>query len=190
MHTFSLATIFIKDPSSVHSLNIYSVASRGPYTALEQSLSSFSGGGESSLSLLHFKTSTRSYNRCIPVSLIIISSINLKFLCVWVLCPHVCCIPYACLVPSETREGTGPPGTVVTNSCKLLYGCWELIPDPLEDQPAFLTIECLLQPRLHSLSLYSSEPSLLLPRHAFFILVFDIITPPLLQAAGPFHYTP
>jgi len=32
-------------------------------------------------------------------------------------------------------EGSRSPGTGVTDSCELSYGCWELNPGPLEEQP-------------------------------------------------------
>jgi E3 ubiquitin-protein ligase NEDD4 len=33
----------------------------------------------------------------------------------------------------------GSPGTVVTDSCELLCGCWELNPGSPEEQPVLLT---------------------------------------------------
>ena len=44
--------------------------------------------------------------------------------------------------------GVRPPGTGVTNSCKLSSRCWELNLGPLEGQLAFLTTEPSLQPPL------------------------------------------
>jgi hypothetical protein len=35
---------------------------------------------------------------------------------------------------------------MVTDSCELPCGCWELNPDPLEEQPVFLSTEPSLQP--------------------------------------------
>ena len=43
-------------------------------------------------------------------------------------------------------EGVRSPGTGVIDSCELSYGCWELNPGPLEEQPVFLTSEPSLQP--------------------------------------------
>ena len=37
------------------------------------------------------------------------------------------------------------PGTGVTDSCEMTYGCWELNLGPLEEQLVFLTVEPPLQ---------------------------------------------
>jgi hypothetical protein len=39
-------------------------------------------------------------------------------------------------VPVEDRRGIRSPGSGVTGGCDQLCGCWELNPDPLEEQPA------------------------------------------------------
>ena len=44
------------------------------------------------------------------------------------------------------KEGTGFPGTGVTNSYELLCGCWELNLGPLEEPLVLLTTEPSLQP--------------------------------------------
>lgn len=54
-------------------------------------------------------------------------------------------LPCSCLAPSEVRRGHEIPGTGVRDSCKLLCGCWELNPSPLEKQPV-LTTEPSLAP--------------------------------------------
>ena len=51
-----------------------------------------------------------------------------------VFCLHVC-----------LNEGVGSPRPKVIGSCDLPYGCWELNPDPLEEQPVLLTAETSLQ---------------------------------------------
>ena len=38
-------------------------------------------------------------------------------------------------------EGVGSPGTGVTDSCELPYGCWELNSGFLEEQPVLFTAE-------------------------------------------------
>ena len=43
--------------------------------------------------------------------------------------------------------GIRSPGTGVTDSCELPYGCWELNPGPLEEQSVLLTAEPFLQPQ-------------------------------------------
>jgi hypothetical protein len=43
-------------------------------------------------------------------------------------------------------EGVRFPSTGVTDSCESPCGCWELNPDPLEEQPLLLTAEPSLQP--------------------------------------------
>ncbi|KAL6040702.1 hypothetical protein STEG23_006982, partial [Scotinomys teguina] len=48
-----------------------------------------------------------------------------------------------CLQKSEEAVG-GSPGTGVTDSCELLYGCWELNPGPLQEQ------DISSHPSLHS----------------------------------------
>ena len=57
-------------------------------------------------------------------------------LCTLAFCLHV----YLC-------EGFGSSGMGVTDSCELPYGCWELNPGPLEEQPVLLTNEPSLQPQ-------------------------------------------
>ena len=42
----------------------------------------------------------------------------------------------------------GPLGTRVADSCKPPYGCWELNPGSLENQPVLLTAKPFLQPSL------------------------------------------
>jgi hypothetical protein len=39
------------------------------------------------------------------------------------------------------------PGTGVTDNCELLCRCWELNPDPQEEQPVLLIIESSLLPQ-------------------------------------------
>ena len=58
---------------------------------------------------------------------------SFAYMCV---CRHSLC---ECLVPAEAKEGVRFPGTVVTDICELLCGCWELHSDPLEEQPVLLT---------------------------------------------------
>jgi hypothetical protein len=43
-------------------------------------------------------------------------------------------------------ENIGSSGVGITDSCKLLYGSWELNPHSLEEQPELLTTESYLQP--------------------------------------------
>jgi hypothetical protein len=43
-------------------------------------------------------------------------------------------------------EGVGSPRTGVAESCELPYGCWELNPGSLGEQPVLLTTEISLQP--------------------------------------------
>lgn len=42
-------------------------------------------------------------------------------------------------------EGIRNPGTAVVDSCEPTYGCWELNPGVLEDQPVLLAVEPPLQ---------------------------------------------
>ena len=58
-------------------------------------------------------------------------------------CMHVCTHTYA--VPAEAREGIRLPGTGVSDSCKILYVCWESNMGPLPEQPELLTTEPPLQ---------------------------------------------
>jgi hypothetical protein len=44
------------------------------------------------------------------------------------------------------KEGLRSPGTEVTDSCEPPCGCWELNPDPLEEQPMPLRSVPFLQP--------------------------------------------
>lgn len=49
------------------------------------------------------------------------------------------------LVSTRSKDS---PGTEVTDSCKLLSGCWVLNPDPLQEQQVLLTTKAFLQPPL------------------------------------------
>lgn len=49
------------------------------------------------------------------------------------------------------REGTGCPGTGVTDGCELPCMHWDLNPDPLQEQPVVITAEPSVQ-----LSMYIS----------------------------------
>lgn len=49
-------------------------------------------------------------------------------------CVHAWC-------PWKSEEGAGCPRTEVTDGCKSLCGSWELVPDPLQEQPVLLTTE-------------------------------------------------
>ena len=53
----------------------------------------------------------------------------------YLFCQHLCLC-----------EGTRSSGAGVTDSCELPCGCWELNPDPLEEQPVLLTSEPSLIP--------------------------------------------
>ena len=56
---------------------------------------------------------------------------------------YVICVPHE--YSAWPEEGTGPPGTRVTEGCELTYGCWEWNSGPLEEQPVLLTAESSLQ---------------------------------------------
>lgn len=47
--------------------------------------------------------------------------------------------------PWRPKEDVRSPGTGVTDSHEPSWGCWESNPDPLEEQPVFLTTEPSLQ---------------------------------------------
>ena len=57
-----------------------------------------------------------------------------------VFCLHVC-----------LNEGVGSHRPKVIGICDLPYGCWELNPGPLEEQPVLLTAEPSLQSLLNLL---------------------------------------
>ena len=71
--------------------------------------------------------------------------ISFYFLCMYVL-PECICSPYVYLVPMRSKEDIRSLGPGVTGGCEPLRGCWELDPDPLQEQPVSLTTEPLLQP--------------------------------------------
>lgn len=50
-------------------------------------------------------------------------------------------------MPKEAREGVDLLKNGVRDACDLLYGCWELNPGPLREQPVFFTTEPYLQPQ-------------------------------------------
>lgn len=52
------------------------------------------------------------------------------------------CVPCACLVSSEARQGAGPPGAGVMDGCKPQCGCWELNPDLLSSARATGALNC------------------------------------------------
>ena len=58
------------------------------------------------------------------------------------ICALLSCL-YACLCGSSRSPGTG-----VIDSCEVPCGCWELNPDPLEEQPVLQNLELSLQPLL------------------------------------------
>ena len=62
----------------------------------------------------------------------------LIYLLMWTFCLSVC-LCTTC-VTQRSKEGIGSPGTGVTDKCEHLCGCWELNPDPLQEQ-VFLTAE-------------------------------------------------
>lgn len=55
-------------------------------------------------------------------------------------CLHVC---LACLVPKEARRGVRSPSARVMGNCDLPHGCWELNPDPLQEQLVLLPLSHL-----------------------------------------------
>lgn len=57
---------------------------------------------------------------------------------------------HMCTVPEEARKGCWSPVSGVTDGCELLYGCWELNPGLLEEQPVPITTETFLQPLFYS----------------------------------------
>ena len=44
-------------------------------------------------------------------------------------------------VPVEPEEGTGSPGTGVTDGCEPSCGCWKLNPGSVQEEPVSLTAE-------------------------------------------------
>ena len=48
--------------------------------------------------------------------------------------------------PTQVRRWCQSPGTGVMNGCEPPCGCWELDPDPLEEQTMLLSIDPSLQP--------------------------------------------
>lgn len=60
----------------------------------------------------------------------------LLFLSALEFCLHICLC-----------QGVRSPGTGVTDSCELPWGCWELNPGPLEEQLVFLIAKPFLQTR-------------------------------------------
>jgi hypothetical protein len=59
--------------------------------------------------------------------------------CVCVFCMHVCTM---CMCGSYD-EGVRFPGTVVTEGCKPLWGCWESNLGPLLEEMLLTTKPCL-----------------------------------------------
>ena len=79
---------------------------------------------------------------------------------VW-LFPFSCmstCVPLMYLVSTRPKDS---PGTELTDSCKLLRGCWVLNPDRLQEQVLFTT-KAFLQPPLLFIM---SKPGLLETHH-------------------------
>jgi len=69
----------------------------------------------------------------------------LNFICMDILHAHVCTM-YLC-VPSAhggQKRALHPPGNAVIDSCELPFGCWELNPGLLEEQPVLLTADLFL----------------------------------------------
>ena len=86
-------------------------------------------------------------------SRILISGTECKVSCVGIvfildLCACIFCRVCA-LCPQKSEDGMGSPGPGVRDSCRLLCGCWELNPGPMEEQPVLLTTEPSLQPQLY-----------------------------------------
>lgn len=48
------------------------------------------------------------------------------------------CSLYLCLVSMVAEKGVGSPVTEVTNACDLAFGCWELNPGYMQEQPVLL----------------------------------------------------
>jgi hypothetical protein len=66
-----------------------------------------------------------------------LNDVFIFILCVLVFCLHMCLC-----------ENVGSPGAGVTDSCELPCMCWELSPDPLEEQLVLLITEASPQPPL------------------------------------------
>ena len=64
------------------------------------------------------------------------------------MCMNVCECTCVMQCPWRSGEGVGSPGTAVSNGCYMTYGCWELNPDPLQEQSMLLTPEPALQPHI------------------------------------------
>lgn len=56
----------------------------------------------------------------------------------------------------ETRRGHQFPQTLITDSCELLFGCWELYSGPLEEHPVLFTTEFSSALFYHIVSEYCS----------------------------------
>lgn len=57
--------------------------------------------------------------------------------------------PNTSLVPIESEESMGFPGSGVTDRYELTFGFWEQNTGPLEEQPVYLTTETSLAPLFH-----------------------------------------
>lgn len=66
--------------------------------------------------------------------------------------------------PQKT-EGADSPGTGVTDGWELPCGCWDMNPDPLQEQPVLVTAETSLRPL--QLAIYFKVNYL--PRFRFYI---------------------
>lgn len=64
-------------------------------------------------------------------------------LCIWVLCLHIC-MYIICMFRVQKR--VAGPGTIVTDSCILPCGCWELTQGPLQERQVFFPSESSLWP--------------------------------------------
>ena len=97
------------------------------------------------------------------------------FLCVWVLCLHVClCTPCMSGAHGSQKKGIRSPGTRVTVGCELPCGCWESNTGPLGEQSMLLTTEPSLHPPLPSGSFMFSPDF----AFAFFFLRWDLTNYP------------
>lgn len=63
-------------------------------------------------------------------------------LCVWVVCLHGCLCSMCVLAQGDQRTTSNPRELELHTDS---YGCWEVTPSPLEEQPVLLTTEPSLQ---------------------------------------------
>lgn len=61
------------------------------------------------------------------------------------MCMSVVPVHSACCL-ERPEDGAGSAGTGTEDGCKLLCGCWDLNPGPLQEQQAFSPAEPSLQP--------------------------------------------